>query len=59
MSNTYNKIKIFLNNSAYLLENDINNFIKSKDLIDIKYNTYGNKFDQTEYSACVIYKIRK
>ncbi|WP_312286884.1 sporulation protein Cse60 [Terrisporobacter sp.] len=59
MANTYNKIKMFSNNSAYSLENDINDFIKSKNLVDIKYSTYENKFNQTEYNACVIYKVYK
>jgi len=60
-------IKIFnANNDTGILESEINEFIKDKEIIDIKYSisSYAmcNEYSSTEgtdYSALLIYKIRR
>jgi hypothetical protein len=59
-------IKIFnANNDTGILESEINEFIKDKEIIDIKYSisSYAmcNEYSSTEgtdYSVLLIYKIR-
>lgn len=50
-------VKLFTKyDNAYLLEDDLNEFIKNKNIIDIKYSTSFNSDEFEEYySAMVIY----
>ena len=59
-------IKIFnANNDTGILESEINEFIKDKEIIDIKYSissyALSDKYSSTggtDYSVLLIYKIR-
>ena len=52
------KVKIFDDDHELDLEEDINNFIKDKEIIDIKYNVAIEAIGEDQiycYSAMVIY----
>lgn len=51
------KVKIMSSNSTYELEKLINDFIKDKELIDIKYQIISNDVLRIAYySVLIIYK---
>lgn len=53
------KIKIFDEESELDLEEDINNFIKDKEIIDIKYQVALSVFSEEQiysFSALIIYE---
>lgn len=52
------EVKIFYDYKYVVLENEINEFIKDKKVIDIKYQMccYSNF---AEYSAMVVYEVKE
>lgn len=51
------RVKTFSNTLLSNLDNQINDFIKNCKVIDIKFSSVRNQFNQTEFSALVIYEI--
>lgn len=50
------KIKIFKSVSIDKLENDVNDFIKYRDIIDIKFNSFHENSMYNQYVILIIYK---
>lgn len=51
------QVKTFSDTLLSNLDNQINDFIKNHKVIDIKFSSVRNQFNQTEFSALVIYEI--
>lgn len=51
------QVKTFSDTLLSNLDNQINDFIKNCKVIDIKFSSVRNQFNQTEFSALVIYEI--
>lgn len=54
---TMTQVKTFSNTLLSNLDNQINDFIKNHKVIDIKFSSVRTQFNQTEFSALVIYEI--
>lgn len=51
------QVKTFSDTLLSNLDNQINDFIKNCKVIDIKFSSVRTQFNQTEFSALVIYEI--
>lgn len=51
-----NKVKFFYKDSQILLENEVNNFIRNKNIVSISYSTNTVGYSIYHY-CCVVYLV--